>query len=195
MSLDVVVVAASVATLASVLGAVIAGVTKRLLVFRDVLRSGVEITFEATEDPENDSRLPQIRDALMWQESIAKWNGRASGSLVFGQYIIGGVLASSFVQESLTAQIVGLLGVLVLMSSLVHQRYRPDLQASDARYRMLKLKALIREIEDDLFALKSGTELALTVYEIRQKASAGLSQAEEHELIDVKRQDTDATAA
>lgn len=182
-----------VAALASLLGAVVAALSKRAV--RALQVPGIDITFEATEDPEKDSRLPQVRDALKRQESIAKWNGGASASLTFGQYIIGGVLASSFVQQSLTTQVVGSLGVLVLVSSLVHQRYRPDLQASGARQRVARLRALIREIEDELFALKSCPEGAPTVYEIRKRASAGLAQMEENELIETNKETSDATAA
>ena len=98
---------------------------------------GLEIdldrTFEATQDLEKDSRLNEARELLGRQESSAKWNRRANGSLTFGQYILGGVLATSFVQVSLSAQGVSLLGVLVLISSLVHQTYRPDLQARRSR--------------------------------------------------------------
>jgi hypothetical protein len=182
-----------VGALASVLGAVIAALSKRALGVKD--RKGLEITFEATESPEKDSRLPQVRDALKRQEAIVKWNGRASASLTFGQYIIGGLLASAFVQQSLTAQVVGSLGVLVLVSSLVHQHYRPDLQASGARQRMARLRALILEIEDDLFALRSGQDGAPTVYAIRKKASTGLAQAEENELLEANKEVAEATAA
>jgi hypothetical protein len=187
-------IATIVAALASAIGGLIAALAKRRLT-KVITAPGIEITFEATENPEKDSRLPQVRDALKRQESIAKWNGRGSASLTFGQYVIGGVLASSFVQQSLTAEVVGSLGVLVLVSSLVHQRYRPDLQASGARQRVAGLRALIREIEDDLFALKSEQEGAPTVYEIRKKASTGLARIEESELIETNTEAADATAA
>ena len=184
--------ASLIAAVASGVGALIAAQAKRLLAYHP---GEIQIAFEATANPVTDSRLPEVRNALSRQESIAKWNGRANTSLTFGQYVVGGVLASSFVQESLTPQVVGFLGVLVLVSSLVHQRYRPDLQASGARQRVMKLRALIREIEDDLFALRDGYEDAPSVYEIRQKASAGLSDVEESELLESNKEAAEATAA
>src|SRR5438067_5525827 len=81
--------------------------------------AGTEIEIheiQTTTDPTENSRLREAKLELKRQESIARWNGRADGSLVFGQYIIGGVLASSFIQQSLSPQLIGVLGVLVLLS-------------------------------------------------------------------------------
>ena len=157
--------------------------------------SGVEIAFEATKDPTKDSRLEDARRELNRQESLVKWNSRAAASLTFGQYIVGGVLASSFVQESLTPPVIGFLGVLVLMSSLIHQTYRPDLQRSSARQRVHRLRALIRKVEDDLFALKNEHAGAPSIYDIRQDVSAGLTRIEEGELIESEREATKAKSA
>jgi len=145
---------------------------------------GVELNLHPAADPTEDSRLSEAKRELERQESIARWNGRADGSLVFGQYIIGGVLASSFVQQSLSPQVIGVLGVLVLLSSLIRQRYRADLQAQGARHRTVSLRTLIREVEDDLFALKNGHDGAPSIYLIRQKVSTTLSKIEEAELAD-----------
>lgn len=131
MSLDAGTLATLVALLVSVLATIAGGLGSALAKRTsqvEFLGPGLETKFQATDDPTKDSRLADTRRALDRQESLAKWNSRAAASLTFGQYIVGGVLASSFVQESLTPQVVGLLGVLVLISSLIHQRYRPDLQ-------------------------------------------------------------------
>lgn len=92
-------------------GAALAGLLTSLFASRtskpEITR--FEIKFQATDDPAKDSRLADAQRALDQQESLAKSNSRAAASLTFRQYIIGGALASSFVQESLTSQVVGFL--------------------------------------------------------------------------------------
>ena len=78
---------------------------------------------------------------------------RASGLLTTAQYIFGGVLASSFIQESLTPKWVGGLGVLVLIASLVRQQFHPEINAADAHKKASQLEALIRSSEDQLAIL------------------------------------------
>jgi len=162
------VIASIAAVLVSLLGALIAALSKRLL----TLRVGpIELDIPLTQHPEEDSRLMEARRAERRQGAIAKWTGLSNALLTFGQYIVGALLASSFVQASLTQEIVGSLGVLVLVSSAVHQRYRPDLQATGARQRGTKLRALIRDVEDDLYDLKQGRQGAPSVYEVRRKVT------------------------
>jgi hypothetical protein len=142
-------------------------------------------------------RLKDAKDALSRQKSLATTNRWMSALLTIGQYIIGGLLASSFVQESLTRQTVGILGVLVLLSSLVYQRFRPDIQLRGALRRAMKLKALIRAVEDDLYAIESNSAEAPTVDQIRRRISQGLSEIDASEIEDTNSQiptkDTDNT--
>jgi hypothetical protein len=154
-----------------------------------------KVEFRPTEDPIKDSRLSDARKVLQRQESIAKRNGWADGLLVFGQYVIGGVLASSFVQQSLSLHVIGVLGVLVLLSSVIRQSYRPDLQARDARNRIVSIRALIRRVEDDLYAIESKQVGAPTIYDIRQRVSAELAQVEVSELLESRRETTKAASA
>ena len=109
--------------------------------------------------------------------------------LTFGQYIIGGLLASSFVQNSVPAEVIGILGVLVLLSSLIRQRYRPDIKAVGAKRRAALLRSFIREVEDSLYALKNGQDNAPSVFAIRQKVTERLSKVEESELADTQQED------
>lgn len=52
-----------------------------------------------------------------------------------------------------TSAIVGFLGVLVLIASLIKQHFHPDATARDATQKVGKLKALIRSAEDQLAEL------------------------------------------
>jgi hypothetical protein len=98
----------------------------------------------------------RIREAAASREqqlSIQKWSKIAAHLLTIAQYIIGGVLASSFVQESLTPKWVGALGVVVLIASLFKQQFHPEINAEDARRTASKLQALVRSSEDQLAIL------------------------------------------
>jgi hypothetical protein len=167
------------ATLAS---AVIAGFSER---FRGSKSAHLELT-QPTNDPVKDSRLNELRGALARQKKVASLNGMADSYLTFGQYIVGGVLASSFIQESFSSQVTGAFGILVLLSSLIRQRYRPDIKAVGAKRRIVSLRSFIREVEDNLYTLNTAQEDALSIYAIRQKVTAQLSKFEESELVDVQ---------
>lgn len=134
--------------------------------------------------PEKDSRLLEAKDELKRQESITKWQGNAATSLIFSQYIIGGVLATSFIQETLDSSIVGFLGLLVLVSSLIHQHFRPDLIARAAKERVLILRNMIRQVEDDLYAIKEGKLAKDFIHELRAKVTECLKEIEDFELQD-----------
>ena len=61
-------------------------------------------------------------------------------------------------QQSLTPNIIGLLGLLVLLSSIVKQQYHPDVRARIAGQKAARLQALIRETNDRLVAIKTAGE-------------------------------------
>src|SRR4029077_1544128 len=127
-------------------------------------------TTEDTFQPAYD-RLADAKAALSRQTQIAKTNRWMSGLLTIGQYIIGGLLASSFVQQSLRPDIVGILGLLVLLSSLIYQHFRPDIQLRGAMSRGLRLRALIRVAEDDLFSMRTKAPDASTIETFRRRIS------------------------
>jgi len=132
-------------------------------------------------------RLQDARWAKSRQERIAIWNKRANAFLTLAQYVVGGVLATSFVQQSLSKEAVGLLGVIVLVSKLIHQHYRPDLVFAGASQRAVFLSHTIRSVEDDLFALSNGMVLPETksIDIIRRRVSKALSQIEQAELTEI----------
>ena len=131
-------------------------------------------------------RLREVREELKRQKRIATINRYASSILTFGQFIIGGLLATSFLQENLSKPIVGLLGLLVLSSSLVRQYYRPDIQAAAATGRAAKLKFLIRKAQDQFYLSEQGVANAIPRHEVLALLSDGLSQIEESEAKDLQ---------
>ena len=130
-------------------------------------------------------RLEEVKTALSRQQSLATANRWMNRLLTVGQYIIGGLLASSFVQQSLSREMVGALGLLVLISSLIYQHFRPDLQLRGAMGRSLRLGALIRQSDDDIYAMRSGSPSAPSVADFRRKISAALSDIEASEYQDL----------
>ncbi|HYJ03681.1 MAG TPA: hypothetical protein VEX43_00990 [Chthoniobacterales bacterium] len=133
-------------------------------------------------------RLEDAKDALARQKAIASANRWMSTFLITGQYIVGGLLASSFIQQSLAKEIVGALGVVVLLSSLIYQRFRPDMRFRGASRRVYRLTALIRSAEDDLVRMRSGIANPSEIDAFRKKISDTLSEVEMWELQDLLEQ-------
>jgi len=80
-------------------------------------------------------RFAEAREALEYQESVERRNRWARSLLTFGRYVIGGVLATSFIQQVLTPQLIGILGILVVVSTVmqVHCRFDVKVLGSTAR--------------------------------------------------------------
>src|SRR5579864_3843459 len=79
------------------------------------------------------ARIEEAKDTFRRQTSSARWSTISGNFLSVAQYIIGGLLASSFVQESLSPRLVGSLGLLVLLASLIKQHFHPEVGADNAR--------------------------------------------------------------
>jgi hypothetical protein len=92
----------------------------------------------------------EAMDSQRTASTIARWS---SHSLTVAQYVIGGVLASSFIQESLSPKLVGGMGVLVLIASLFKQQFHPEINAEFARKKASQLQGFIRMSEDQLTIL------------------------------------------
>ena len=133
-----------------------------------------------------EKRLKELKTYLEAQESIEKTNRWSGGFLTVGQYIVGGVLATSFIQETLSGQIIGFLGVLVLVSQIVHQRFRPDLRAASARSRVVRLKRMLRSAHDQIDRVRiehfeESPERLIAENKIASLISAQISEVEETE--------------
>lgn len=131
------------------------------------------------------TRIDEVREARDRNESIARWSNRSNSLLTITQVVIGGVLATSFVQTTMDKDKVGFLGVLVLVSSLVHQQFRPDLKYRGARRRVMKLTHLLREAENGAFEIEQKKQDAPTIEALRRYVTTQLSRIEELELDDM----------
>jgi hypothetical protein len=119
-------------------------------------------------------RLQEARQALAQQGALATKHRIAGLILLFGQYIFGGLLASSFMQDMMSKQMMGVLGLFVLASSLVRQHYNPEIHCIAANQRAARLRALIRETEDGILSAREGSPDALPPHEARKILSDGI---------------------
>lgn len=115
--------------------------------------SGYSSPYKTSEDKPDkvkylENRMNELKRYLREQENIAKRNKLSGNLLTIGQYIVGGLLATSFIQEQISNVMVGILGLIVLFSSTVHQKFRPDLKSAAAQSRATKLKQLLRRAQD-----------------------------------------------
>jgi len=128
-----------------------------------------------------ETRIDEAVREMSRQERANRWNRWISGVLTTGQYLVGAALASSFIQTALSAYYVGILGLVVLFSQVIQQRFRPDLRAIGAKERATILRQLIRNAEDHLYATEIKRDGAPSLYDIRALVSRGLSEVERHE--------------
>jgi hypothetical protein len=121
------------------------------------------------------------------QISRKKKSSLASNTLTVGQYIIGGLLASSFVSQYMNPVVTGSLGVLVLLSSLIKQNFSPDIDASDAKRKEAQLLELIRETDNELSILDSkiasGEDQTDAMIALLRATSKQLSDIETAEIV------------
>lgn len=134
------------------------------------------------------TRIEEAKHAFRKQISSEKWSRISGNSLTVGQYVIGGLLASSFVQESLSSKVVGFLGILVLLASLIKQHFHPELSAEKAQKKAAQLKALIRTSEDQLTILDAkiagGQDHTDAMISLLMKITERLTEIESPDVIE-----------
>jgi len=130
-------------------------------------------------------RLIDVENSRKERLSARRLSHFASTTLTVGQYIVGGVLASSFVQESLTPKSVGAIGVLVLIASLLREHFRPEITAREARNKAFQLLALQRSSKDQLAVLEAksatGQDHSDAMISLLRQVTQRLSEIEDPE--------------
>jgi hypothetical protein len=144
-------------------------------------KGSAEVSNENSSHLEN--RLSELKNYLAKQESVAFWNKISGGLLTAGQFIIGGLLTSSFMQENLSSSALGSLGLFVLLSSLIYKAFRPDLKSSAARNRATSLKNTLRLAHDKYNTIKlensgNSKQLAFAENELASDISAQIAKIE-----------------
>lgn len=134
-------------------------------------------------------RFEEARMLLVKQEALARLNSRATFFLGIGQYIVGGILATSFVQDKLSPTLAGALGIVVIGSQLINQAFHPSVLAKNAKSRAVRLRQIIREAEDQLAVHGDSVDAVLKSDIIRQ-LSQGTFEVERDELSDYEQRIT-----
>lgn len=135
---------------------------------------------ESNDDETEDAvRLPELRE----REREATWALRvysfAANVATFGQLVIGGLLASQFVQQEMGRTWIGLMGAITLASTILQRHYQFGARAAAASSDAFELKRLIRQLEDDLMALpKDGEERRRALLVLRRKGSEQLNNVD-----------------
>ena len=75
------------------------------------------------------------------------------------------------------AKVVGSFGLLVLVSTLLHKHYRPDLITRSAQRRALALQLVINRAMNDLYVIKVMPEGAKSLLQVREEVTAGVNIA------------------
>jgi hypothetical protein len=178
----------SIEIVAAVVGAVAAGLSALIPALAQKT-AAVSAAFEGRKTEEEtglQARLRETRIALRRQRRLATAYRLAGSLLTFSQVVIGGILTSSFVQQSLSKDLVGILGLIVLAASLVRQYSRPEVLFLGARQRAAQLKALIRDAEDQISFSEEGVQGALPQYKIQKMLTEGLKLVDEAEIRDLE---------
>ena len=138
------------------------------------------------------SRLDEASKAMFSHKGSARIARIASILLTVGQYIIGGVLASSFLKDSPHKEAVVILGVLVLISALVKQHFHPEVTAEVERTKASQLQALIRTFEDQIAVfdgkVASGQDHSDAMIQLLTKITQTLTEIENPEAGQLKLQ-------
>jgi hypothetical protein len=100
-------------------------------------------------------RLEDIIEERERQQSTSKWLGITSTFLMFGQYIIGAILTSSFIQHSLSAGWISGLGLMVIICSATKQHFHIDANAQTAEASAKRLRNLVRYSQDQIAILEA----------------------------------------
>jgi len=133
-----------------------------------------------------EARLREAKTTLEFQRLIEKFSKWSSRALLAGQFVLGGALTSAFVQQTLSTTLVGSLGLIVLLATIIRERFNPEASGNDAKQKIGTLSKLIRKTEDDLalydayqngYAVDEGASLSL--HEMLQAISNGLNQIED----------------
>lgn len=115
---------------------------------RAALRAREPSAPTATEDRDQlNIQINLIKEYLLQQQQKEAINRWSNYLLSFSQYVVGAALTTSFVGDNLTPQILGVLGVVTLLSSFAQQQLRPDIRRLEAGRRVVELRQILRRAE------------------------------------------------
>jgi hypothetical protein len=130
------------------------------------------------------NKITEAVEMLDRQRALKLRNLWLSSFLRIGQYVIGAILVTAFFQDALSAQGVGFLGLVVLLSTILQQRLHPDVKVINAKTRVLKLTRVIRTAEAGFKALQGKDKDAPDALTTIKNISEVLSEVERSQHLD-----------
>jgi hypothetical protein len=120
------------------------------------------------------SHIKNYREKQLFQASV---NRISSYLLNISQYVVGAALVTSSISDALPKDLLGVLGVITLLSSFAHQQLRPDIKRAAAARRVIELTELLRAAEitaagipdkNDAAALHAAREYMISLHKIQR---------------------------
>lgn len=133
------------------------------------------------------SRLDDLKNLQTRYQNQVSRNSSAFNLLIFSQYVVGAVLATSILNgegeagQSSWQYAEEILGLVVLISTAIHQRFRPDLLANQAKARLSRCRKLLLDTEDGILLVQGRVQKGSYILEVRSNASIGIAELEEME--------------
>jgi hypothetical protein len=148
----------------------------------------------AERDYKTDVRLNTIQGHLERERDRYVTIAMASILLISSKFVVGGLLASSFIIKTLGETITGFLGIVVLGSSLANQRFRPDMLRRISFEKLRRLRSLKRRLEDELYEATRGQVSEADIIRIRLFATRELEQIEDMEMRGLPEKESSSTS-
>jgi hypothetical protein len=181
--MDPIIIASLIAAVATILGAIISAFAS--LQKPKMLKIKEQKSFDTAEQ----ALLYRIADAKKNLRSYAfnqtsyRWSNFL---LTFGQYVVGGILATSLIYESLPREIIGSLGVLVMVASFIRNRERPDIKIHLIKEKSaIRLRGAIREAEDNLSMARFSPDSPEQLLKAMKELTFALNAIETEELYEI----------
>ena len=110
-------------------------------------------------------QIGRIRNYLTEQQKKERMSRWSHYLLSLSQYVVGAALTTSFVASNLTGQVLGVLGVMTLLSSFAQQLLRPDIKRLAAAQRVVRLQEILgrAEISEAEAKLRNNEQALLAV--------------------------------
>ena len=160
--MNIIIVGTVLAFIATVLSGGIAGYAALQRRAKPVLKSVGPIP-QVTPEEQYAKRLGEVQDEQNKRVRDANLNRVANVLLIIGQYVIGATLTSSFIQELLSPVLIGILGLIVLISTSLQRALRMDDRVRIANNKANWLNSAIRKAEDGKVALDNQLPGAPTI--------------------------------
>lgn len=101
-----------------------------------------------------DLQIEEIRDHLEKRQLLERFYGWSNAGLNISQYGVGAALVTTFVSTNISAELLGVLGVVTLLCSFIQQTTKPGVKRAELGKRIVRLRNMLRRAEISLSEAK-----------------------------------------